>query len=236
MKKILYIEDDKDTAQAVKIILDNSGFQTEIACSGKECLEKIKKDFDLFLSDIMLPDMSGWDIFESLKNRGVNSKFAFLSAIPISQERMQELKKSGVSDYITKPFAKQDLVNKIKKILINKILYVEDDLDTAEAVKTVLKSQGFEIEIACSGKECLEKIKEYFDLILLDMMLPDMSGWDIFERLNGKSKIKFAFLTCVDADSKRIEELKQAGILDYIKKPFAKEDLILRVNRILTPN
>jgi DNA-binding response OmpR family regulator len=119
MKKILYIEDSKDTAEAVQMILKIAGFDTEIAFSGKEGLIKAKKGFDIFLLDIMLPDMSGWDIFERLKNSQENAdaKYAFLSAIPVSAERMQELKKAGVADYITKPFSKEDLIKRIKKAL-----------------------------------------------------------------------------------------------------------------------
>jgi DNA-binding response OmpR family regulator len=116
MKKILYIEDNQDTAEAVKIILTGAGFSVDIALSGKEGLKKAEDEYDLFLLDIMLPDMSGWDIFEKLIKKK-KSKFAFLSAIPISSERMDELKKVGVSDYITKPFTKNDLINRIKKII-----------------------------------------------------------------------------------------------------------------------
>lgn len=117
MKKILYVEDNLDTAEAVKIILEKEGFEAEIVSSGKDCMRIAKeKKFDLILLDIMLPDMSGWDIFDNLKGKVV-SKFAFLSAIPVSKERMAELKKSGISDYITKPFAKEDLIRRIKTIL-----------------------------------------------------------------------------------------------------------------------
>jgi two-component system, OmpR family, response regulator VicR len=118
MKKILYIEDNQDTADAVKIILTNAGFDIKTANSGKQGLS-INEEFDLYLLDIMLPDMSGWDIFETLKKKKVVAKFAFLSAIPVSQERMEELKKAGISDYITKPFAKQDLIERIKSMLDN---------------------------------------------------------------------------------------------------------------------
>lgn len=116
MKRILYVEDNEDTAEAVRILLKNAGFAIEVANNGKEALEKAKSDFDLFLLDVMLPDMSGWDIFEKLKGRK-KAKFAFLSAIPVSSERIHELKKSGVSDYITKPFEKDDLIRRIKTIL-----------------------------------------------------------------------------------------------------------------------
>lgn len=119
MTKILYTEDNEDTAQAVKIILSSQGYEVEIAKDGKECLKKSSETkYDLYLLDIMLPDMSGWDIFEKIKGKlKEGSKFAFLSAIPVSSERMDELKRVGVSDYITKPFSKDDLIKRVKKAL-----------------------------------------------------------------------------------------------------------------------
>jgi len=118
MKSILYIEDNQDTAEAVKIILDNAGYQTTIINSGEKGIKIIKKQFfDLILLDIMLPDMSGWDIFARLNNLQIKCKCVFLSAIPISTERLIELKKAGISDYITKPFAKIDLIEKVNEIL-----------------------------------------------------------------------------------------------------------------------
>jgi DNA-binding response OmpR family regulator len=117
MKKILYVEDNPDTNEAVKIILTKSGFEVDTALNGKDGLKKaIAKKFDLILLDVMLPDMSGWDIYAKLKPK-LKCKYAFLSAIPVSSERMDELLKEGVSDYITKPFVKADLINRIKKIL-----------------------------------------------------------------------------------------------------------------------
>lgn len=114
-KKILYIEDNQDTAEAVKIILTHVGFEVTILNSGKQAIKKAN-GFDLILLDIMLPDMSGWDIFERLRNK-TKAKFAFLSAIPISSERLEELKKAGVSDYITKPFTKTELIARVERLL-----------------------------------------------------------------------------------------------------------------------
>ena len=116
MKKILYIEDNVDTASAVKVMLESGGFDVDVAYTGKEGIQKAKAGFDLILLDIMLPDMSGWDIFEKLK-KDEKSKFAFLSVIPVSSEWMAELKKAGISDYITKPFTKEDLIKRVGAIL-----------------------------------------------------------------------------------------------------------------------
>ena len=117
MKKILYVEDNPDTNEAVKIILTNSGFEVDTSFDGADGIKKAtSKEYDLILLDVMLPDMSGWDIYAKIKPK-VKCKYAFLSAIPVSSERMDQLLKEGVSDYITKPFVKADLIERVKKIL-----------------------------------------------------------------------------------------------------------------------
>ncbi|MBI5224354.1 response regulator [Candidatus Micrarchaeota archaeon] len=122
MGRILYVEDSKDTAEAVRIILTHAGFDTTIADCGKTCFDVLKtQKFDVILLDIMLPDMSGWDIFEKLRKNPSESKYAFLSAIPVSKERLEELKKEGISDYITKPFKKDDLIKRVRSMASEKI-------------------------------------------------------------------------------------------------------------------
>ncbi|MFH1174849.1 MAG: response regulator [archaeon] len=117
MKRILYVEDNEDTANAVRIILTTAGFEVETAGTGEEGLKKAQAtQHDLILLDVMLPDMSGWDIFGKLKGK-LKAKYVFLSAIPVSQERLQQLLQEGVSDYITKPFAKADLIIRVQHIL-----------------------------------------------------------------------------------------------------------------------
>lgn len=116
MKKILYVEDNEDTAEAVQIILQGAGFEVDLAHDGKKGIKlALKNKYDLLLLDIMLPDMSGWDIFEKIRKK-IESKYAFLSALPVSLERKEELKKAGVSEYIMKPFSKDDLIKRVKKI------------------------------------------------------------------------------------------------------------------------
>ena len=119
-KKILYVEDDEDTQNLVKMVLKSNGYDIVTAYNGEEGLKKLKEnDIDLVLLDLMLPDMSGWDIFQKIKKNPENEdvKVAFLSVIPVSKERLDTLKKSGVEDYITKPFDNEDLVRRIGKIL-----------------------------------------------------------------------------------------------------------------------
>ncbi len=124
MKKqpsLLYVEDNKDTAKAVKVILETLGYSVELAFTGTEGLAKLEKeDFDLVILDVMLPDMSGMEIFQKVKGKKNNSKYAFLSVLPISMEKLSALKKEGVVDYINKPFRKDDLIQRIKKAVEGK--------------------------------------------------------------------------------------------------------------------
>ncbi|MFH1174845.1 MAG: response regulator [archaeon] len=114
-KRVLYVEDNEDTAAAVKLILSMAGFTVHLAFTGEDGLRlAFDEQYDVILLDVMLPDMSGWDIFAQLKQK-VSAKYIFMSAIPVSEERYQKLRLDGVSDYITKPFAKKDLIERVLK-------------------------------------------------------------------------------------------------------------------------
>ncbi len=120
MAKVLYVEDDEDTRNMIGMILRRNGFEVVLAYDGREGLEKLKENnIDLVILDIMLPDTSGWDIFQRIKKDPKNKdlKVTFLSAIPVSDERLNILKKSGVKDYITKPFDNDDLIRRLKRVL-----------------------------------------------------------------------------------------------------------------------
>lgn len=116
MGTIIYVEDEADTAEVVKQILELAGHKVDTAGTGEEGLTRMKKEnYDLALLDIMLPDMSGWDIYNKIKGKKI--MVAFLSALPISSDRLIELRKSGIKDYIKKPFSAKDLTERINNIL-----------------------------------------------------------------------------------------------------------------------
>lgn len=117
---------------------------------------------------------------------------------------------------------------------MTKILYVEDNKDTAKAVKIILNAVGYDVELAFTGKEGLKKLKKgKFDLVILDNMLPDITGIEIFGKIKHDKKCKYAFLTITPVSLEKLENLKKEGVADYISKPFKKNDLIKRVQKIL---
>ena len=115
------VDNEPDTVEFVKMLLEKEGFSVVTAFSGKECLDKLKKDgINLVLLDIMMPDMSGWDVYTQIKKMDHRPKVAFLSAIDVSDERRKVLLKNGIADYITKPFDNDDLINRVKKMIESK--------------------------------------------------------------------------------------------------------------------
>jgi len=127
-----------------------------------------------------------------------------------------------------------------------RILYVEDDEDTRNLVKLVLEKEGYDVEVASDGGACFSSISRRMpDLLLLDMMLPDMSGWDIFNKINterpngssgelsGGRRPKVVFLSVIRMSEDRLEKLKEHGITDYIMKPFVNTDLVKRIRTVM---
>ncbi|KYK23096.1 hypothetical protein AYK24_01395 [Thermoplasmatales archaeon SG8-52-4] len=118
---------------------------------------------------------------------------------------------------------------------MKKIMVVDNEPDIVDLTRTVLELGGYNVVTANSGEECLRLLeKEKVDLVLLDIMMPGMSGWDVFNRINNKkSNIKVAFMSVLEISDKRKQVLLEEGLADYIMKPFDKETLLNRVDKIL---
>ena len=119
---------------------------------------------------------------------------------------------------------------------MNKVMVVDDEPDTVDLIRLVLKTEGFEVISAYSGKECLEKLKiEKPDLILLDIMMPVMDGWEVFHRIKEEYEdIPVAILTIQDRDIDKMLGLHVLKADDYITKPFGRKELIDRVKKIIS--
>jgi DNA-binding response OmpR family regulator len=118
IKTIMSVDNESITVNLIKDILEKEGYKIITALSGKECLEKLQKNnVDLILLDIMMPDLSGWDVYDRIREKNKKVKVAFLSILEISPSRRKEIAEKGVSDYITKPFNPRDLIERVKLIL-----------------------------------------------------------------------------------------------------------------------
>jgi two-component system response regulator ResD len=119
-KRILHVDDEPDILATVKTILEKEGYEVKSVDSGIKALKELESgDFDLMLLDIMMPDMSGWDLFTRIKEMKENPNVVILSIVEVSDERLKEIKNYGIRDYITKPFHRDEFVERIKKAVTN---------------------------------------------------------------------------------------------------------------------
>jgi len=120
-KKVLIVDDEPDTLELVKLVLESGGFETLLAASGTQALEQIERTRpDLVLLDIMMPDMDGWDVFRKIKEKDPKIPIAILTAKAQNIDRLLGLHVLKADDYITKPFGKNELINKVRKLLTEK--------------------------------------------------------------------------------------------------------------------
>ena len=117
---------------------------------------------------------------------------------------------------------------------MNKILVVDDEASIVDSVATVLRYEGFVVDVASSGREALAKVQDQlFDLIILDIMLPDTDGLEVTRRIRFDGlDVPVLFLTAKGDVEDKVEGLGVGGD-DYVTKPFSLIELVARVKAIL---
>ena len=111
---------------------------------------------------------------------------------------------------------------------------VVDDADKIRAVvRKLLENAGHEVVEACNGRECLKVLYDAKpDLVLLDVSMPDMDGWEALERIRELTWVPILMVTARDAPKERVKGLR-SGADDYIIKPFEPDELLARIDNAL---
>jgi DNA-binding response OmpR family regulator len=117
------------------------------------------------------------------------------------------------------------------------ILCIEDEAEMIELMRLILSRKGYQVSGAAGGQEGLDKMrKETPDLVLLDLMMPDMGGWEVYQQMKADEKLKEIPVIVVTAKAQSIDKvlgLYIAKVEDYIAKPFGPTELIESVERVL---
>jgi two-component system response regulator RegX3 len=114
-----------------------------------------------------------------------------------------------------------------------RILVVEDEETLAEAISFLLSKEGFDVAVAASGPEAIETFeKSGADLILLDLMLPGLSGTEVCRQIRAKSSVPIIMLTAKDSEIDKVVGL-EIGADDYVTKPYSSRELIARIRAVL---
>ena len=114
-----------------------------------------------------------------------------------------------------------------------RILVVEDEETLAEAISFLLSKEGFDVAVAASGPAAIESFeKSGADLILLDLMLPGLSGTEVCRQIRTKSSVPIIMLTAKDSEIDKVVGL-ELGADDYVTKPYSSRELIARIRAVL---
>jgi two-component system response regulator RegX3 len=116
---------------------------------------------------------------------------------------------------------------------MSRILVVEDEETLAEAIAFLLGKEGFEVTVAASGPDAIAQFeKSGADLILLDLMLPGLSGTEVCRQIRAKSAVPIIMLTAKDSEIDKVVGL-EIGADDYVTKPYSSRELIARIRAVL---
>jgi|WetSurSiteA1Bulk_404760.scaffolds.fasta_scaffold00397_13 two-component system, OmpR family, response regulator VicR len=119
-----------------------------------------------------------------------------------------------------------------------RLAYIEDEAEMIDLVRLILGRRGYTVLGASGGREGLELIrKELPDLVLLDLMMPDMDGWDVYHQMKSEELTRDIPVIVITAKALNIDKvlgLRIAKVEDYIAKPFSPQELLQRVEQVLS--
>ena len=119
-----------------------------------------------------------------------------------------------------------------------RLVYIEDEPEMIDLVHLILGRRGYSIIGANGGREGLELVrKEMPDLVLLDLMMPDMDGWDVYHQIKSEEITRDIPVIVITAKAQNIDKvlgLRIAKVEDYIAKPFSPQELLERVDEVLS--
>jgi len=192
---ILIIEDDRDFAEALMDMVRSSGYKCLAAADGRSGLY-LATQFQLrgILLDMGLPGMDGLEVIRRLKYQARTARAPIY--VISGYDREGEVVASGVTGYLQKPATKEDIESALSDIgrlsleNIPLILVIEDNQDTQRAIASLFRGSNTEFAFASNGKDACTYIEsQQFDCIILDLKLPDMSGFDILKKVSWNSEV-----------------------------------------------
>lgn len=243
---ILVIEDDPNASQIICHFLRQEGFRVAVAKDGYQGLSMARQLQPAAITlDILLPEKDGWQVLKELKEHPATR------SIPVVIISIVDDKKQGLSlgtwEYIVKPVERKTLMKSLRRLSVpadsssanKKILVVDDDPKLIEMVGAILREEGFQAIGAVGGKEGIRLARaEQPAAIILDLLMPDVSGFDVIEELRKEDpaeNIPILILTAHDIKPEEKERLN--GRIEGIshKGPFSKEEFLANIREALLP-
>ncbi len=227
---LLIVEDDVVFADVLNDYAIEKGFKPLLAHSGDVGLEMaISQLPDAIVLDIMLPVMDGWTILKKLKENP-KTKHIPVHMMSAGNEKESKAKKEGAIGFLKKPIEKDRLDEAFEllssayiKYDFNTVLVIEDQELHSTLLTQQLTESGVEVKQAFNGKEALELLENHtFDCIILDLKLPDISGFDLLDMI--KSKPELVHVPVIINTAMELSDEKMAHIMKYTEAMVLKSN------------
>ncbi len=257
--RALVVDDDYNVCDSVTKMLIQLGLRVDWTMSGKEAIlharqaAELADGFSAYIIDLYIPDLSGLELVKKIRREiGQNVPIIILTAYDWSNIE-KEAREAGVTAFCNKPIfistLRDTLVSAIQNnmeetdtsVVIDtlddlkgrRLLLVEDNELNREIAQEILIASGFLVETAKDGSEAVEKVKNseegYFDLILMDVQMPVMNGYDATRAIRKLNNLRLSSIPIIAMTANAFEEDKQnaynSGMNDHIAKPLEMDKL-----------
>jgi CheY-like chemotaxis protein len=235
--KVLLIDDDMMIQYVVSSHLENEGYRVLIGVDGRDGLKQAKEHVpDVVLLDIDLPKLDGWSVLQAIK---ADEEIGGVPVVIISVEESRARAFSlGASDYLVKPVDPARISEVVRRELAGgagDLIVADDDPGTREIVCRQLRHAGLSTTQAADGEEVLALAREKSpSLIILDLMLPNMDGFETLRRLREEgSAVPVIVLTGKELTTSEEEVLRDAQAHVVTKGKLAMEQVVEEAKRLL---
>ncbi len=253
MATVLVVEDNPANMKLAVLLLKSAG-HTVLCATDAEAGLTLARDArpGLILMDIQLPGIDGIEAISLLKRNEATRGIPIIALTALAMKGDEErIRAAGCDDYIAKPMQYKEFLAAVAGQLgrvmsasapanpaggAARILLVDDEDDNREVLELVLAWEGFEISQASSGREALAKVaRQAPDLILLDLMMPEMTGYEVLETLKADPATRAIPVMMVSAitDPGVKARALAAGAESFLSKPIDRDDLVQRVGALL---
>ncbi|NVB80067.1 MAG: response regulator [Kofleriaceae bacterium] len=243
---ILVVDDDESTREMVSRHLRRAGYSTVEARDGEEALLRARVITPgLVILDLLMPGVDGFEVLRTMRAEGMKTPVVVLTGKTLLSEE-ERILKEGLARVVQKGgMAIDSVVREAKQMLLAKrvvesgrlprILYVEDSPQNRDIVRRYL-SDEFEVIEAEDGEHGVERvIRDTPDLVLMDLSLPRLDGWEATRRLKANATVKHIPVIALTAHASREDQTRamDAGCIDYLTKPIDRDLLINSIKKQL---
>jgi CheY-like chemotaxis protein len=243
---VLIVDDDADARHTVSRRLREEGFSTTEVKSGEEALLAMRTTVpSLIILDLVMPGLDGFAVLQRVRERGLTVPVIILTGkdlTPVERATLQQglvhiIHKNGVSIDLVVKEARRSVQRRrtIEAQILPRVVYVEDIAQNRELVRRFLEG-SFTVVEAEDGEIALEEIpKTRPDLILMDLSLPRLDGWEVTRRLKANPLVAHIPVIALSAhaSAEDIARAKAAGCIDYLTKPVDRSTLVKTLRRHL---